>query len=75
MNDQPLEFLAFHLYAEDSLKRKECPCRWGTLRDEIKSEYLNRAQAFVAAWVEDEKDAERRRNERDPRAYFVERYL
>lgn len=64
------DFLAFLLYASDSGRRGEIPCRWGTLRDDLKETWLNTADNRLVSWLADEEAAKQRREAHDPRAFF-----
>lgn len=64
------DFIAFLLYASDSRRRNEIPCRWGTLRDDMKEQWLNTTDTKLAEWLADEEAAKKRREAHDPRAFF-----
>lgn len=64
------DFLAFLLYASESGRRGEIPCRWGTLRDDLKEKWLNTADTKMNEWLASEEEARKSRDARNPRAYF-----
>jgi uncharacterized protein YodC (DUF2158 family) len=64
-------YLAFLMYCSDSNKNGCIPCRWGTLRDDLKEKWLAKASAKMEAWREEEESAKKRR-ETDPRAFFCD---
>lgn len=63
-------FLAFLLYASDSHRNGVVPCRWATLRDDLKEQWLTTADTQMAGWQADEEAARKRREAHDPRAFF-----
>jgi hypothetical protein len=63
-------FLAFLLYAQNSAHNDYTPCRWATLRDELKEQWLKTADTKMLEWIADEDDARRSREEGNPRAFF-----
>lgn len=65
------DFLAFLLYASDSGRIGEIPCRWGTLRDDLKEKWLNIADTKMNEWLASEEAARKsREDDHNPRAYF-----
>lgn len=69
-NPRHRDFLAFHLYAAESARLDYIPCRWGTLRDDLKEQWLKIADNKVSDWLDDEEAAKERRESNDPLAFF-----
>jgi len=64
------DFLAFLFYASESGRRGEIPCRWGTLRDDLKEKWLNTADTKMNEWLASEEEARKSRDAHNPRAFF-----
>jgi len=64
------EYLACLLYESDSVQGGYVPCRWGTLRADLKEKWLAEADAKTTEWLADEEAARKRRDADDPRAFF-----
>jgi hypothetical protein len=47
------------------------PPRWLCMNDEAKEKYIGKGKEFLKFFVQDELNAEKRRNENDPLAFFV----
>ncbi len=51
---------------------KSIPVRWGCLRDDLRGKYLAMAETAIRAWADEEELARQRRENGNPRAFFLE---
>lgn len=56
------EFAAMQYYQVDCRRKGNIPLRWRVLREDIRQEFLKKADEMVGIWEEQEQAAEERRN-------------